>query len=181
MLSHYLNPLLAWKYQNAAVPQQEERRKVRKKKARKTRLGFIEPHGSINDSHRLKFRSKEMLLGSTQCSSPFSPFLSTLGAAVGSSAAVPRAPPAPLVTGHRLAKLLVTFSASGSFLIEAVSAERSERQSTGRNSHDYSRAFFFCWLQLGQQSMEQAPRTPLQAARRSPCSACSRGKQAIYI
>lgn len=40
MLSHYLNPLLAWKYQNAAVPQQEERRKVRKKKARKTRLGF---------------------------------------------------------------------------------------------------------------------------------------------
>lgn len=55
------------------------RRVVRKKKARKTRLGFIEPHGSINDSHRLKFRSKEMLLGSTrhpQCSSPFSPFLS---------------------------------------------------------------------------------------------------------
>lgn len=84
-----------------------------------------------------------MLLGSTrhpQCSSPF---LSTLGPAVGSSAAVPRAPPAPLVTGHRLAKLLVTFSASGSFLIGAVSAERSERQSTGRNSHDYSRAFFF--------------------------------------
>lgn len=69
MLSHYLNPLLACKYQNAAVPQQEAGGWLGRRKLRKPGWvsGARSPHGSINnDSHRLTLRSKEMLLGSTR-------------------------------------------------------------------------------------------------------------------
>lgn len=69
MLSRYLNPLLACKHQNAAVPQQEVGGWLgRSKLGKPSRVsGVRSPHGSINnDGHRLKFRSKEMLLGSTR-------------------------------------------------------------------------------------------------------------------
>lgn len=150
--------------------------------------GARSPHGSINDSHRLKFRSKEMLQGSTwhpQCSSPFSPFLSfpfhagsccwLLGSGTESTASpISHRPPVGQAAGDIFCEWI--FPHWSRLCREEREAEHGKEQPRLLTSF-----FFFCLLRLGQQSMEQAPRTPLQAARRSPCSACSRGKQAIYI
>lgn len=89
------------------------------------------------------------------------------------------ATPAPSISSQHSARRTVTFSSSGFLIIGIVCAERSERQHMGRNSQNYSSAFFVAvGSDLGgHPSIHPSCRQPVHGCK-SPCSVCSSAAEA---